>query len=50
MKHTLKTKKNLNFEIFREVLLMMERNKHLSHDGVEKIRQLAARMNRGQSR
>ena len=49
-KHPLKSKKRLNFVKFRRALLMMEAGDHLTPGGVEKIRRLAAQMNRGQSR
>ncbi len=49
-KHPLKSKKRLNFAKFRRALLMMEAGDHLTPGGVEKIRRLAAQMNRGQSR
>ena len=47
MKHPLKTKKNVDFLKFRDVLLLMENEVHLTVDGVEKIRAIAAGMNRG---
>ena len=50
MKHPLKTKKNVDFRKFRQVLLKMERGIHLTSDGVEEIRHLASQMNRGCSR
>ena len=50
MKHPLKTKKNVDFLKFRDVLLMMEKGSHLTADGVEAIRAIAAQMNRGASR
>ena len=50
MKHPLKTKKNVDFRKFRQVLLKMERGIHLTSDGVEEIRHLASQMNRGDSR
>ncbi len=46
-KHPLKTKKRLNFIKFRKVLLMMERKDHLIPEGIEKIKSIAAQMNRG---
>jgi len=49
-KHPLKSKKRLDFAKFRRALLMMEAGDHLKSEGVEKIRRLAAQMNRGQSR
>ena len=50
MKHPLKTKKNVDFRKFRNVLLKMDEGVHLTCDGVEEIRQIAAQMNRGSSR
>lgn len=50
VEHPLRTKKRLDFEKFRRVLLMMERGDHLQADGVAKIREIAAEMNRGQPR
>ena len=50
VKHPLKTKKNVDFEKFRRVLLMMEAGKHLTGEGVEEIRAIAQQMNRGSSR
>ena len=49
-KHPLKTSKRVDFERFRRVLLLMERGEHLSVEGVEKIRAIAATMNRGRRR
>jgi hypothetical protein len=50
MKHPLKTKKNVDFLKFRDVLLLMEKGEHLNPDGIEKIRAIASAMNRGQPR
>jgi hypothetical protein len=47
MAHPLKTKKNVEFLKFRDVLLLMEQDAHLARDGVDKIRAIAAGMNRG---
>ena len=49
-KHPLKTKKHVDFQKFRDVLLLMEKGEHLNPDGIEKIRHIAAGMNRGQPR
>lgn len=46
-KHQLKTKKRVEFEKFRRVLLEMEKGAHLTPAGVEEIRRIAAQMNRG---
>ena len=50
MKHSLKTRKNVAFLKFRDVLLMMEKGEHLTPEGLERIRRIAEQMNRGQSR
>jgi len=50
MQHTLKTSKHVDFLKFRDVVLLMERQVHLTSDGIEKIRSIAAEMNRGRSR
>ncbi len=50
MKHPLKTKKNVDFLKFRDVLLLMEKGSHLTADGIEAIRSVASQMNRGASR
>ena len=49
-KHQLKTKKNVDFKKFRRILLMMEADKHLTSEGIEEIRMIAEKMNRGNSR
>jgi hypothetical protein len=49
-KHQLKTKKNVDFKKFRRILLMMEAGKHLTGEGIEEIRSIAEKMNRGSSR
>ena len=50
LKHPLKTKKNVDFIKFRHILQLMEADIHLTADGVETIRNMAALMNRGCSR
>ncbi len=50
VEHPLKTKKHVDFEKFRKVLLMMEAGEHLTADGIERIRAIASQMNRGGSR
>ena len=50
VKHSLKTKKNVDFLKFRDILLMMEAGKHLTAEGIETIRAIAAQMNTGRSR
>ena len=49
-KHSLKTKKKLDFIIFRKVLIMMQRGEHLTPEGVEQIRTMASKMNTGRER
>ena len=49
-KHPLVSKKRIDFEKFRTVLLMMTREVHLTPQGVDEIRHIASQMNRGQSR
>jgi hypothetical protein len=44
-KHQLKTRKRVDFQKFRKVILMMEKQEHLTKDGLEKIRQVKATMN-----
>ena len=50
VKHPLKTRKNVDFIKFRRVLRLMDADVHLTAEGIEKIRGIAARMNRGDSR
>ena len=50
VKHPLKTRKNVDFLKFRDVLLLMEAGNHLTAEGVEHIRSIAGQMNRGRSR
>ncbi len=50
VKHSLKTKKNVDFRKFRRILLMMEADVHLTTDGVAEIRKIRDKMNRGSSR
>lgn len=45
-KHKLLTKKRIDFEKFRTVVLMMENQEHLTRDGVQKIREIQQTMNR----
>ncbi len=42
--HPLKTKKRIDFMRFREVVLLMARGEHLTPEGIERIREIAARM------
>ena len=50
VEHPLQSKKRIDFEKFRDVLRMMERDEHLSEVGVEQIRRIAEQMNRGAPR
>ncbi len=45
-KHELKTKKRLDFLKFRQVALKMQKNIHLSPEGIEEIRLIKEQMNR----
>mmetsp|Transcript_34803 Transcript_34803/g.54778 ORF Transcript_34803/g.54778 Transcript_34803/m.54778 type:complete len:150 (-) Transcript_34803:27-476(-) len=49
-KHLLKTKKRVDFQKFRKVLLKMQKNDHLTPEGIEEIRKLKAQMNRLQTK
>ncbi len=44
-KHKLKTRKRVDFEKFRRVILLIEKGEHLEADGLEKIRQIKQSMN-----
>ena len=50
VRHPLKTRKNVDFLKFRDVLLLMEAGEHLTGEGIERIRAIARQMNRGHSR
>jgi hypothetical protein len=50
MQHPLKTSKHVDFLKFRDVVLLMEQDKHLTREGVERIRRIASAMNRGRPR
>jgi hypothetical protein len=50
VQYPLMTRKRQDFIKFRRVLLKMSEGEHLTVEGVEEIRQIAAQMNRGQSR
>ena len=50
VEHPLKSRKRQDFIKFRDVLLIMQRGDHLHAEGVARIREIAAGMNRGQSR
>jgi hypothetical protein len=49
-RHPLQTSERQDFEMFRSVALMMRAGLHLQADGIEAIRAIASRMNRGRSR
>jgi LAGLIDADG endonuclease len=46
-KHSLKSKKKVDFMKFRRILQLMKNGEHLSAEGIEKIRAIAAAMNTG---
>ncbi len=50
VKYPLKSKKRSDFEKFRDILNMMKAGDHLTAEGIDKIRSVAAQMNRGSSR
>ena len=47
MKHSLKTKKNVDFRKFRKILLLMEKGKYLEIEGIKEIKSIASKMNTG---
>ncbi len=49
-KHSLKSKKRIDFLKFRRVVQLMSEGTHLTSEGVEEIRQIAGEMNRGRLR
>jgi hypothetical protein len=49
-RHPLRSVKRQDFETFRTVLQLMKAGEHLTPKGVENVRRLAERMNRGRSR
>ena len=46
MNHQLKTKKRIDFEKFRDIIIIMERKEHLTLEGIEKIKKITEEMNR----
>ena len=44
-KHKLKTKKRIDFQKFRDIVLLMEKGDHRTAEGLEKIRAIANTMN-----
>jgi len=49
-KHLLKTRKRQDFAVFKSVLKMMKVGDHLNETGLNKIRKLVSKMNRGKLR
>lgn len=49
-KHLLKTKKRIDFEKFRDIIIKMQRGDHLTPEGIEEIRAIKEEMNRGKLR
>ena len=49
LEHQLKTQKNVEFRKFRNVLLLMDKGKHLTEEGLEEIRDIVGQMNRKNS-
>jgi len=49
-KHPLKSKKNIEFHRFAKVVRMMEKDKHLTQEGFQKIIKIAEEMNRQEQR
>lgn len=45
-KHSLKTKKRVDFLKFRQVILKMQKQDHLTPEGIEEIREIKEQMNR----
>jgi hypothetical protein len=48
-KHQLKSKKRVDFQKFRRVILLMDKKIHLAPEGIEEIRRIAGQMNRGKA-
>ena len=46
-RHPLKTKKNVDFLKFRDVLLLIEKGAHLTSEGLAEVRKIASQMNPG---
>lgn len=49
-KHSLKTKKQVDFMKFRQILLKMKNGDHLTPEGLEEIRVLKEQMDRGKTK
>ena len=45
LEHPLKTHKNVEFKKFRKVLLLMDKGKHLTEEGIEEIQAIKKQMN-----
>lgn len=45
-KYPLKTSKQKNFELFSEIIQLMNKKKHLTKEGLQKIAKLSSQMNR----
>ena len=45
--HALRSKKAIDFLKFRDVVLLMKQGAHLTPEGIEQIRGIASKMNRG---
>lgn len=45
-KHKLKSKKRMDFEKFRDVLVLMANREHLNQEGLDKIKEITNQMNR----
>ena len=45
--HSLKTKKKLDYLKFRKVILLIKNGEHLKPEGIQRIRAIASKMNRG---
>jgi hypothetical protein len=49
-KHSLRSRKKFDFDKFVEILALMKVGVHLTGDGIEEIRSITRKMNRGASR
>ena len=49
-KHSLKTKKNVEFKKFRKIIALMQKKEHLKPEGIKQIQTIAATMNTGTGR
>lgn len=46
-RHSLKSKKNLDFLKFRKIIMLIDGKEHLTKQGIDKIKEIASSMNRG---